>query len=327
MEPHEQEHVAAHSKTLLALQRLARDLLGRQVGERLPTTFEYQRLLRVGSGTVQNSFQYLAGTGAAAFRANGRRGTFLTGARIDRLWALADLPPVMGVLPLLVSAEWAGLATGLRSEFGRIGIPLQTLHVHGSYRRVEMVAEGKADFALMSKEAAEHITASSQEKDWTILDLGPHTYYGVDSLVVLFRPGLESAAHSEEAEREAVRRVGIDRTAYDHARLTGAEFPEREGYEYVGAKYPYMPADLLSGKIDAAVWNRQMLILPLESIGIAVRPLRRPESVTASRSMSNAVLLGSGARPDVATVLRHVSREEIATVQSHVLAEKMMPMY
>jgi hypothetical protein len=315
------------SKNALASQRIATDLLGRAPGERLPTALQYQEQLGVGSGTVQKALRELADLGAVRTQARGHQGTYVVELRVDRLWAIAGLGPMTGVMPLPNSAEWAGLATGLRSEFGRLGIPLQALYVHGSYRRAELVAHGGADFAVLSREAASY--ASARSRRWTTLDFGPRTYYSDGSLVVLLRPGIggTNAGVPRVGGERAIRRVGIDSGSYDHTELTKAEFPEEAGFEYAECAYPHIPAAVAEGRVDAAVWNRTMLAIPLELVGVTVGRLRRTESVALSRALGHAVLLNNGVRPEVASVLRRIDREALREVQGRVISQEILPMY
>ncbi len=324
------EHMQiAPKKNFKASQQIAADLLGRDVGQRLPTTVRYQELLEVGSGTVQKALRDLESVGAVRTRAQGHQGTYILELRVDKLWVLAGLGPVTGVMPLPNSAEWAGLATGLRSEFEKLGIPLQALYVHGSYNRAALVAEGKADFALLSREAASH--AAAQKGEWSTLDFGPWTYYSDDSLLVLLRPGMVDTDSSPlvggERKGPKIRTVGIDPESYDHHQLTLAEFPEGAGLEYVHCAYPHVPAVVARGEIDAAVWNRTMLAIPLELVGVAVRPLRRTDSIALSRSLNRAVLLSCGVRLDVAAILGRIDRRSVTKVQGQVLTQEILPMY
>jgi hypothetical protein len=112
----------AHTKNLIVSQQIAVDLLGRDVGECLPTALRYQVLLEVGSGTVQKALRDLESVGAVRTRARGHQGTSILELRVDKLWALAGLGPITGVMPLSNSAELAGLATRLRSEFESLRI-------------------------------------------------------------------------------------------------------------------------------------------------------------------------------------------------------------
>ncbi len=317
------------TKNLIVSQRIAADLLGRNVGERLPTTLRYQELLEVGSGTVQKALRDLESVGAVQTRARGHQGTYILELCVDKLWAIAGLGPVTGVMPLPNSAEWAGLATGLRSEFEKLGIPLQALYVHGSYNRATLVAEGKADFAILSREAASH--AAARKGEWSTLDLGPWTYYSVDSLVVLLRPGIadmDGSAPADEGQKaREIRVVGIDPDSYDHHQLTLAEFLDGTGLEYVHCAYPHIPAAVAEGMIDAAVWNRTMLAIPLELVGVVVRPLRRADAIALSRSLNRAVLLSRGLRSEVAAILGRIDRRSVTKVQGQVLTQEILPMY
>ena len=275
---------------------------------------------------MQKALKELASVGAVRTRARGHQGTHIVELRTDKLWAIAGLGPVTGVMPLPNSTEWAGLATGLRSEFGRLGIPLQALYVHGSYHRAALVSEGKADFAVLSGEAARH--ASSNGDEWTTLALGPQTYYSDGSLVVLLGPGIEGMdGSSNERVNEGIRRVGIDPASYDHTRLTRAEFPEDLGFAYTDCAYPHIPAAVAEGKVDAAVWNRTMLAIPLELVGVAVRPLQRAGSVALFGALSHAVLSSNGARSEVAAILRRIDTQAVRKVQDKVLTQEILPMY
>lgn len=319
----------APTKNITVSQRIATDLLGRKVGERLPTALRYQGLLEVGSGTVHKALRDLESAGAVRTRARGHQGTYILELRVDKLWAIAGLGSMTGVMPLPNSAEWAGLATGLRSEFERLGIPLQALYTHGSYTRASLMDEGKADFAVLSREAANH--AAAQTGEWDTLDFGAWTYYSDSSLVVLLRSGMVDADGSscadEEQESQKICVIGIDHDSYDHHQLTLAEFPEGAGLKYVHCAYPHIPAAVARGGIDAAVWNRTMLSIPLDLAGVATRPLLRDDAVSLSRSLNHAVLLTRQARPEIGSILGRINRKSVTDIQSKVLAQEILPMY
>jgi len=317
------------TKNLIVSQRIAADLLGRNVGERLPTTLRYQELLEVGSGTVQKALRDLESVGAVQTRARGHQGTYILELCMDKLWAIAGLGSVTGVMPLPNSAEWAGLATGLRSEFEKLRIPLQALYVHGSYNRAALAAEGKADFAVLSREAASH--AAARKEGWSTLDFGPWTYYSYDSLVVLLRPGMvdmDGSARADEGQKaRGIRVVGIDPDSYDHHQLTLAEFPGGPGLQYVPCSYPHIPAAVARGDIDAAVWNRTMISIPLDLIGVATRSLLRDEAIHLSHSLNRAALLTRNPRPEIGTILSHINCESVTETQSKVMTQEILPMY
>jgi len=296
-----------------ATQLLARDVLCRDLGERLPTLLQYQEQLEVGSGTVQKALRVLEGAGAASFSSHGHQGTFVSGRHLGRLWAIAGLGAVTAAMPLPNSPEGSGLAAGLRKEFDRLGIPLQMRFMHGSGQRVGALEEGRADFAVLSAGAAASARQEARADDWIECDLGAHSYYGQGSLVVLMRPGLDVG------DGEAISTVGIDRESYDHARLTLAEFPGSGALRYEEHPYPRLPAAVAGREIDAAVWHRTALPVPLELLGVTWRPLERPEAVEASESLSRAVAMAVHARAEVAALLRHLDAGRIQDVQGRVM--------
>lgn len=299
---------------------LARDILGRAVGDRLPTSLQWQDLLGVGSGTVQKALRVLESAGAVTLRARGHQGRFIVKRHVGRLWAIGGLGHVTGALPLPDSPEGSGLATGLRDQFDGLGIPLQMLYMHGASHRVRVVEEERADFAVLSMGAGEHTRSASPDQRWTELDLGPHSYYSDGSMVVLAHPVQSDSA-------AGAQRIGIDRDSYDHTQLTLAEFPAADGHEFVAMDYPHLPAAVALGRIDAAVWHRTSLPIPLELIGVAVRSLERPDAIEICETLSRAILLARRDRPEVEAALRELEVEQIRDTQARVLRNEILPVF
>ena len=310
----------ALSSNQRAVQMLSRDVLGRVVGDRLPTSLQWQELLGVGSGTVQKGLRVLESAGAVTLRARGHQGTFIVTRHVGRLWAIGGLGHVTGALPLPDSPEGSGLAAGLRAQFGGLGIPLQMLYMHGASRRVRVVDEGQADFAVLSRGAAEHARSGTPDREWAELDLGPHTYYSDGSMVVLAHPTLSGSA-------VGAHRIGIDRDSYDHTQLTLAEFPAADGYAFQAMDYPHLPAAVALGKIDAAVWHRTSLPIPLELINVTVRSLERPDAIETCETLSRAIVLARFDRPEVEIALRELDLDVIRDTQTRVLRTEILPVF
>jgi predicted solute-binding protein len=139
---------------------------------------------------------------------------------------------------------------------------------------------------------------------------------------------MDGSARADEGQKaRGIRVVGIDPDSYDHHQLTLAEFPEGTGLEYVHCAYPHIPAAVAKGEVDAAVWNRTMLSIPLELVGVAVRPLLREDAISLSRSLNHAVLLTRGTRPEIGTLLGRINRKSVTEIQSRVLSQEILPMY
>ena len=304
-----------------AIQLLARDVLCRDVGDRLPTSAQYREQFGVGSGTVQKALRILEDAGAAAFTSRGHQGTFVVGRHIGRLWAMGELGVVTAAMPLPDSPEGAGLGAALRDEFDRLGIPLQMRYMYGSGKRLDAVSAGRADFAVLSAGAAANARSSWRGGNWIERDLGPYSYYREGSLVVLERPGLC------EGDGEGVRTIGISRDSYDQSRLTLAEFPESGDYRYEEHECLQIPAAVAGGLIDTAVWHRITLPIPLEMLGVTSRPLARPDAVAAIDVLSRGVALAAGASPQIEALVLRLDVERIKDVQGRVIRGEMPPVF
>jgi len=309
------------SKNQRAVQRLAGDILRREIADRLPTFVQYQDLLGIGSGTVQKAMRILESVGAVTLRARGRKGTFVIDRSWGRLWVIAGFGHVTGTMPLPDSTEGVGLATGLREQFDILEVPLQMRYMHGSADRLRAVQRGAADFAVLSQAAAESARAAEPDHAWIDLDFGPHSYASSGSIMIILCPRV-----AERGSR-TIRTVGIDPASYDHMRLTLTEFPESAGYKYEAHDYPSLPSAVAEGRIDAAVWHRTALPVPLDRIGFKVRPLQRSESIKALTSLSRAVLLASPDKPEVSTILRRLDVESVRCTQERVLCNEIVPSF
>jgi hypothetical protein len=302
------------SSTLAAI---ARDLLVRQPGDRIPTVAEYQERLGVGSGTVQSRLRTLAAIGAIHVQARGHQGTVLVSRSLPDLWSLARNGPVSGILPLPEAPEPVSLAAVLRRAFQRLKIPLELLYLHGSARRIDLVRRGEAHFAVSSRPAAEHMNAMTS--NWLCRDFGAESYHRADSMVVLL--GQKVVAGGQ------IERVGIDPSSHDHSTLTRLEFPALSGYTHVSLAHHRLPAAIAEDRIDAAVWLQTTLAIPLSAVGIVTRPLQMPEAVVANEALGHAVLVAPDDHSGVAAVLREIELSGIRDIQSEILRSDVLPLY
>lgn len=309
---------AALSVEARSLELIARDLLSRQPGERLPTVAQYQERLGIGSGTVQARLRTLVSIGAIALRARGHQGTFLVERNLAELWSHGRLGPVRGLLPLPEAFEPVSLAAVIREQFQLLQVPLELLYLHGSSKRIQMVRDGGAHFAVVSGPAGEDATGNDRER-WLTLEFGPETYNADGSMVVLLRPHL--------GVDDRVTRIGIDPASHDHSLLTRAEFPEEDGYVYAAYPHARLPAAVAEGAIDAAVWHRTTLAVPLSAAGIAVRPIHQPEAIELRRVLGHAVLLADAGCPEAVGVLNSIDLSGTRRVQEEILRSEMLPLY
>lgn len=288
---------------------LALDILCRGLGQRLATNVQYQEQLNVGSGTVQKALQSLTRAGAVSLKARGHQGTFITDLDVGALWRTATIGELKISMTAPGAIEAHGLAQGLSGEARRLGIPIVFEYVRGAEVRTRRVLGRSASAAVLSCGAAKSIRVSAQSKILDVIDLGAHTYYYANSFVVISRP---AAIHPPT-------RIAIDSASYDHEKVTFAEFPSDERYEYVECDFSSIPAVVLEGRADAGVWHRRSLLIPLRLLDLEVRSLARPAALRTVEHLSNAQILWRTDRPEIAAFLRLVRTEAIRVRQHELL--------
>ena len=270
------------------------DALQLGVGEQLPTNAHYARTVGGTAGTIQRAMAVLAEQGAVTTTSHGTRGRAVESIDLGRAWALAGLAPVRLLLPPGGPEEVEQLSDALTDELTTVGIPHTVRHERGGARRLDSIADDRADVAVVSAGVLD--AAARQLGDVHVRLLGPGTYYGRGRLVSVRR----------SAELAAVpARVAIDRDSPDHVALTEASYPREGGYTYVDHPFPDVPAAVLRGDVDAGVWHRSHSLIPLDLAGLTCVPLPdRAEAVWSE--ISAAALVGSASRQELISVLRAI---------------------
>src|SRR4051812_18657515 len=163
------------SKQGLVITELARSLLLCETGDRTARVQEYAERLDASVGTVQVALTYLQSVGAAQLEPRGRLGTYARMLNYPLLWKLALNRPLSGGMPLPYSRRFEGLATGIRLQFAQQPLDLDLRFMRGAAQRMQLLATGMLDWALVSRFAAETAAAHGFAID-TVLLLGPDTY-------------------------------------------------------------------------------------------------------------------------------------------------------
>lgn len=290
-------------------------ILTTEIGARLPNIDRLRSSIGVGAGTVQKALQDMQKNGWVALNPKPRQGTFLLSRRSGELWRTAGLPTLSVLLPLPNSWEFQGLATGLRSELERIGVPSTFLYGHGSEQRVAALQSGLAQIAIMSLGAAERWTEENAGITTHVV-LPPGSYYASDSVLVM--------ARAPRHELGAVLRIGMDRLSVDHTLLTKAEFPEDQ---YVDVSYAQVPSALSRGIIDAAVWHRTALGLSLDDQGLIAWPLEQPSARNLSEGINSAAIVVKADDEATRGVLREIDETRLLAMQRSVVAGDVLPLY
>lgn len=301
------------SRSGRATAALARDLLTREVGDRLPTIAEYARRLGVGNGSIDKSLHLLQDHGAIQIETRGHLGSFLQARDIAALWTASGANPVVAAVPRPTSLEFEGLVAGLLATFARSHIPLTPLLIAGSRHRISALLGGGVHFTVVSEFAA--IQAMRDHPVTIAVRLGEESFYPAGSIVIVTRPDL--------ADPQAAERVAIDLSSYDHETLTRTQFGNRS---FVDVPYPLIPDRLADGTVDAAVWHHTSR----SALGAMVRwrlhPVELPVTQDVVQWMARGVIVARAGDGEVRAVLATaVDPATISVVQGEVRAGRHLP--
>lgn len=298
-----------YSKAGVAAAAIARDLLGRSPGDRLPTVAEYADRFQVGINTVQRALALLQGSGTLTIRPRGRLGTFLVDLDRVHLWSMGVGEPLVGFMPLPYSRRYEGLATALRASMSEAGIPFSLAFMSGAELRLEAIRGGHR-FAVVSALAAD-VAAAEGRPVRTVLEVPGKSYVSAHGVI------------TRHDAAEPPRRVGIDPNSIDQVRLSQAEFGE--GTEFVPATYLQLVESIRRGVVDAAVWAVDSVTPDNE---ITVRPLRTQGALRLeARATTAALVVGQDDEVIEKLLSDRLDAASVAAIQAEVLAGSRLPSY
>jgi YhfZ C-terminal domain/Helix-turn-helix domain len=286
---------------------VARVLLAREVGQRIPTVQELQVSTGAGTGTVVKALRNLQDSGAVTLTARGHQGTVVAGRDVGQLWNAGALGNFRMILPPQGPVEQQGILEVVQTALTGLGVAVVADFRPGAITRLEDVYHERVHATVTSAGALERHRGTLP--GLAGLDLGPATFYSNGSLVVV--------EHATREPRSPLR-VGIDRMSDDHQRLSEAEFGDRNP-EYAQIPFVFAPAAVLAGDIDTAVWHSMPTVIPPELAGLRLRPLGTPAGRAVCGQISSAVIVTRSLDPGVNALLRHVLPADIARTQSRLL--------
>ncbi|QNA93567.1 YhfZ family protein [Microbacterium sp. Se63.02b] len=285
---------------------LARVLLTREVGQRIPTVQDLQHTSRAGAGTVVKALRSLQDSGAVTLSSHGHQGTLVVSRNVGQLWREAQLGNFSLIMPPPGPVEQHGILEALQEPLARQGVPVVVSALAGARRRLERLHLESADAVVTSAGAFER--HRDDFPGLRSLDLGESTFYSPGSLVVVEGP---------KPVRGRRLRVGIDRASHDHQLLTETEFADRD-VEFVDWRFVSAPAAVLRGRVDAAIWHAMPTVISPELAGLNVRPLR-DSTLEAVRDVTRAVLVTRELDAGVNALLRFVSPADVIKIQERLL--------
>ena len=302
-----------YTKNGIAAQKIAQQLLAIREGERIPRIDDFVQELKLGRGTIQGSLNLLEETKAIRLEPRGHLGTFLVMKNNKILWQIAGNGSLVGVMPLPYSRKYEGLATGFAEVFKQSEIPFNMAYMRGAENRIKALLQKRADFAIVSRGAAE--SSCHRHPELHILKtLGKGTF--VNKHGILF-------SDKTKKRIENGMKVGIDETSFDQKKLTLYECEELD-VQFISVHYTQMFTLLNHGKIDAAVWNLDEIHLHPE---LGVSDFQSEKALQLVGVISETAVLIHKENKHVKHVLEELPFSNIIEIQMLVEQGKKLPHY
>ncbi|HHW88660.1 MAG TPA: hypothetical protein GX400_20925 [Chloroflexi bacterium] len=300
-----------HGQIVMAL---ARALLEAAPGDRLLPVQEYADLFQAGAGTVQSALDFLQDIAAARLEPRGRLGTYIAEVDYRRLWQISQHRPMIGAMPLPYLRHVEGLATALQAQFAAAETSLSLRFMRGSTARLQALASGVIDWALVSRFAADTAAAHGFAVEPCIA-FGEQSY--LEGHVLLLR------SHLSAAQFDGVR-LGVDFLSADHAYISRA-ISRGKRVELVNIQYDQALDLLVTGAIDAVVWTNPET--PAALSDITAIPLRAADDPMLA-PLSEAVIVVSQGNQAAVNLLNAVLDVPAArAIQRAVIERQRVPSY
>lgn len=303
------------TKNGIAVMRLAREFTILKEGQRIETVADYAEKLGLGRGTIQTALRYLEKIEAIRFEVRGHLGTFIAKTDYKKLWEISGLGSITGVMPLPYSKRYEGLATGFYKAFEKANIQFNMAYMRGGYKRQEALLQGKYDFAIMSKLAANFMMESCKDIE-IVLDIGKYSF--VKGQRILF-------ANPQDTEIRDGMNVAIDSSSIDISILTRSEC-EGKDVKYVELTYNQILKSLQDKKIDAAIWSIDEV--EDRNLTISFGELKSTKVKELDEDDTKAALLVKKSNWGIDSIFRHmIDKEYIVEIQNKVIEGKLLPSY
>jgi predicted transcriptional regulator/DNA-directed RNA polymerase subunit N (RpoN/RPB10) len=299
------------TKNGIAITRISAFFLRCRLGEKAPTITELSQATGLSRGTIQNAVRLLEDAGAIELSRHGHLGSTLDKKDVPMLAQLAGIRSIVGCMPLPYSKKYEGMATGLMTSMDNAyGIPASLSYMRGAKNRIRMLTEGRYDFAVVSKYAADQAIEGGSPIE-ILEEFGIHSYCSAH--MILFHD-------PTKREIEDGMRVGIDRDSFDQEEMTKLVC---QGHDviYVPVEYNSLLQRVKDGSLDATVWN-------MDEVKEHPGTLACVNVSQEEERDTNAVIVVGKDRPALNSLLGElIQPETVIQTQEDVILGKMTPSY
>lgn len=290
---------------------LAKEFLKYSVGDKIPTVSQISEDFELARGTVQNALKTLQVNDAIRIESKGHLGSYLIKKNMKVLLEFAGITSIVGVMPLPYSRRYEGLASGLLVAMeNHYNIPASMAYMRGSMNRISMLESKRYDYAIISRAAAEQI-ADIYDNIVIVKSFGRYSY--LSEHVIIFK-------NKKFKSIQDGMKVGVDSDSVDQKSLS-EEICKGKKVEFVHVDYSQSLKRVLSGDIDAAVWNKDEILDKLIEINYA-------EIQDVNILADEAVLVVNKDEPELASLLDEIiDVNTVVNIQKLVLEGKITPSY
>lgn len=299
------------TKNAFAIEFISRYFISTEEGSKILTISQFEELIPVARGTIQNSIKILTESKAVTIQSRGKLGSFLTAKDSKILLKYAGINFLVGVMPLPYSKIYEGLSTGLLQTMeNKLNIPVNMAYMRGAERRIEMILNQRYDFAIISKFAASRYLL--EHDDITIIQEFEHGSFLSGHVLMFSDPKFTQITDG--------MKIGIDRASIDQSYLT-QEVCKDKDVEFVEVSYTQLTEKLALKEIDATVWNGDEVDSTMKNIHFVDLDLKDNDN-------TKAVVIISSERLELKTVLNDmIDISEVEDIQRKVLDGRMIPSY
>ena len=299
-----------YNKYTRILIELSKMFLSLDLNSKIPTYEELSKKQKVGRGTIKKAINYLISIDAIVLKTHGSSGTYIESKNIDALIKVLNIDDLLGVMPLPYSTIYEGLATGLMYSFKKENdIKINLSFMRNAVHRIDELLCGRYDFAVVSRHSAE-VALRDRKNILIVKDFGPGSYMSYHVLI--------TGRNDVNGIRDSLK-IGLAKSAITQNEITKL-LCKGFNVEFIESEYNEMIQNIVNGKTDAAVWNRDEVSEALSNI--------RMIPVDKEQSESNAVLVIDGEKKYLYEILNMIIDEEyVVDIQNKVINGLLLPHY
>lgn len=302
-----------YQKTGLIVSRLAQELMGYTVQNRIPSISFFEEKFQVSRGTIQNAFSFLKQANAIELVNKGKLGTYLQSIdyRILQQYSIKD--SLMGIMPLPYSKLYEGLASALYEELKDSTLNFNMAYMHGAESRISLVVKGAYDFAVCSLFAAQQAIQSGQPIK-ILCDFGESSYLSKHVLVMheSYRNGIQDGM-----------KVGYDSNSIDQREITLELTKKLEHITLVPTHSHQIVSNIVKRIIDAGVWNYDE-IQEHSEYALQIVELKQ---MNLNQYTTAVIVIKEQESALEHTLMQRLDKERIRDVQAKVRSGELIPSY